>query len=163
MTRYDLTINPFWVMWPVIVQGLGLGMIFVPLSTIAFSTLAPRYSAEGAGIYSLLRTIGSSIGISITTTVLYREGQVAWNQLGGYINPYNPQVGSFVSSFGGHLSDPTSAAVLAMALGRQTQMRALIDDFSMITWSFVVLLPLIALLKRQPSDALKRDVKPVAE
>ena len=58
-----------------ILQGFGMGMIFVPLSTIAFSTLSHDLRTEAAGLYSLLRTIGGSIGISIAITIFSRRSR----------------------------------------------------------------------------------------
>ena len=55
MSHYSLQVSPGWVVWPSVVQGLGLGMIFVPLSTVAFDTLPPAVSTEAAGLYSLVR------------------------------------------------------------------------------------------------------------
>src|ERR1700736_2750117 len=59
-----------------IIQGVGLGFIFVPLSVVTLSTLAPERRAEGAGLYSLSRNIGSSIGISVVNSLLTQNTQV---------------------------------------------------------------------------------------
>src|SRR6202042_3937391 len=59
-----------------IIQGIGLGFIFVPLSVATLSTLAPELRAEGAGLYSLSRNIGSSIGISVVNSLLTRNTQM---------------------------------------------------------------------------------------
>ena len=98
-------------------------------------------------MYSLLRTIGSSVGISIVSTVMTREGQVAWNQLGGHLQPYNPAVYLYLDRL--HLlpADPAGAAVLGLTLGRQAQMIALVDAFTLIAWSFVAMLPMVLLLR----------------
>src|SRR3546814_2787379 len=64
------------IVWTGITQGLGLGFIFVPLSTVTFSTLAQHYRNEGTAMFSLMRNIGSSIGISIVFTLLARNTQV---------------------------------------------------------------------------------------
>ena len=59
-----------------VVQGVGLGFLFVPLSVVTLSTLPPERRAEGAGIYSLSRNIGSSVGISVVNSLLTRNTQV---------------------------------------------------------------------------------------
>ena len=56
-----------------VVQGLGLGLVFVPLSTLAFATLEPRFRTDAASLFSLLRNIGSSVGISIVAAQLARN------------------------------------------------------------------------------------------
>src|ERR1700723_3155488 len=59
-----------------IIQGVGLGFIFVPLSVVTLSTLSPEHRAEGAGLYSLARNIGSSVGISVVNSLLTQNTQV---------------------------------------------------------------------------------------
>jgi MFS transporter, DHA2 family, multidrug resistance protein len=148
MTRYTLDIGAWSLVWPVLVQGFGLGLVFVPLSTVAFATLAREQSAEAAGVYSLTRTIGSSIGISVIATMMTREAQVAWNQLGGRINPFNPALAHYLSVLGLRADDPRAAALLAHELGRQAQMLGMVDAFVLVMWSFVLMLPFVLLLGR---------------
>ena len=92
MTHYSLDVTTAWIIWPAAVQGLGLGLIFVPLSTIAYATLPRAQMAEAAGMFSLVRTIGAAAGISVVTTLMTREAQVSWNELGAGITPYKPSV-----------------------------------------------------------------------
>ncbi|MHB1942651.1 MAG: DHA2 family efflux MFS transporter permease subunit [Acidiferrobacteraceae bacterium] len=150
MTHYDLHIGIFTVIWPILIQGLGLGMIYVPLSTIAFSTLPSADSTEAAGLFSLMRTIGSSIGISIVTTAFTQETQVAWNQMGGHINPFNPALKGYLAPLGLTPDSTGGVLVLAHELARQAAMRAFIDSFMLVTVSFVFMLPLTLLLKGGP-------------
>ncbi|HMA10406.1 MAG TPA: DHA2 family efflux MFS transporter permease subunit [Steroidobacteraceae bacterium] len=151
-THYNLDIDAFWLVWPVIVQGLGLGMIFVPISTVAFATLDKRYAAEAAGLFSLLRTIGSSIGISIVATVLTRHTQIAWNQIGQHIQPFNPALVPYLERLQLAPTDPQAAAVLAHELGRQAEMAALLDSFTLIMWSFLAMAPLVLLLGKSKTE-----------
>jgi len=148
MTKYSLYVDQWWLIWPIVVQGFGLGMVFVPLSTVAFTTLPREASAEAAGIFSLMRTVGSSIGISIVTTVMIRHMQIAWNEIGGHIQPFNPALAPYLSGLNLNMSDPAAAGILAQELARQAQMVGLLDAFMFITWSFVFMLPLVLLLRR---------------
>ena len=147
MTSYSLDIDPFWIIWPAVLQGLGLGLIFVPLSTVAYATLERARMAEGAGIYSLVRTIGAAIGISISTTVLTRRAQVLCNQFGGHITLYNPALSSYAHRLGVTATSPLAAAILGRQLGTQAELVAMLNVFELIAWSFVVMLPLLLLLK----------------
>lgn len=144
------TISLTWLVIPLILQGLGLGLIFVPLSAVAFSTLPATCRAEAAGVYSLIRTIGSSIGISITITFLTRHTQMAWNQLGGLLQPYNPILIDYLRA-NYHLkpTDPQAATMLLNELGKQSAMLAYMNTFAFITWSFIMMLPLVLLLKKR--------------
>ena len=147
-TYYSLNINIFWLVWPMILQGFGMGMIFVPLSTIAFSTLSHHLRTEAAGLYSLLRTIGGSIGISVAITVFTRRSQVFWNELGGGINPYNPALHQFLQPL--HLSPYKipGTAILTTELMQQSSMLAFVNVFAFIAWAFLLMAPLVLLLDK---------------
>jgi DHA2 family multidrug resistance protein len=147
-TQYSLVMGMGWVVLPMVLQGFGLGMIFVPLSTVAFATLPKHLAAEAAGLFSLLRTIGSGIGISVVATVLTRHTQIAWHNLGGHIMPYSPAVGAYLGRLGLSLDAPQSAGVLAGELARQAQMIAFLDAYTFVTVAFLCMLPLVFVLRR---------------
>jgi DHA2 family multidrug resistance protein len=154
MTWYSLDINIFWIVWPALLQGFGLGLIFVPLSTIAYATLERSRIAEAAGLYSLVRTVGAAAGISVVTTLLARQSQVIWNELGANITRFNPALQAYL----GHLqlspTDPRAMALIASNIGRQAQIGAMLDVFKLTAWTFVLMLPLVLLLRRsEPSAA----------
>ncbi|MEJ2685590.1 MAG: DHA2 family efflux MFS transporter permease subunit [Gammaproteobacteria bacterium] len=148
MSWYDLSIDPAWVIWPGAIQGIGMGMIFVPLSTLAFETLPKASVDEGSGLFNLLRTIGGSIGISIAGTVYTRSSQAAWNQLGGHIQRFNPALHSWLGALGMTLHAPAAPPLLARLLGRQASMVGFVDTFWLITLSFVAMAPLLLLVRR---------------
>lgn len=161
MAGYTLDISPGWIVGPGIVQGLGMGMIFVPLSTLAYDTLPRELAAEAAGLFNLVRTVGSSIGISIVATVLTRRTQHHWDVLGGYINPFNPDLQNWLTARGLSLDDPLAAQQLAGELNRQAGMLAFVDTFWLVTWSFVLMAPLVWLLRR-PAQAAKSSAGALA-
>src|ERR1700684_1014600 len=76
MTGWTPDISQMTIIVVGVVQGIGLGFIFVPLSVVTLSTLSPEQRAEGAGIYSLARNIGSSVGISVVNSLLTRNTQI---------------------------------------------------------------------------------------
>ncbi len=153
-TRYNLNIDNWWIVGPSLIQGLGLGMVFVPLSTVAFSTLPPRYASEAAGIYSLLRTIGSSIGIAIVATVMTDHAQLAWNSLGGAITAENPAVAAYLGPAQLGADTAQGAGLLAAELGRQSRMLGMLDAYALVTWSFAAMLPLVFFMRyRRPAAA----------
>jgi DHA2 family multidrug resistance protein len=146
-TQYNLEIDQFWVIVPLLFQGVGLGLVFVPLSTVAFSTLEPRYAAEAAGIFSVLRTIGSAVGISIVATVMTDHSQIAWNQLGGFINADNPALSDYLAQGGLALNAAQTPYILARELSRQSGMIGMLDAYYLVAWSFAAMLPLVLLLR----------------
>jgi Major Facilitator Superfamily. len=147
MTAYDLRIDIWWAIWPILIQGLGLGMIYVPLSTLSLATLKPEQMSEAAGLFSLLRTVGSSIGISIVSTLYTRLGQREWNLLGGHINPFNPDLWTYLHAHGLELSSALTGPLLGRELSRQANMLALINVMEFITWSFLAMLPFVLLVR----------------
>jgi DHA2 family multidrug resistance protein len=148
MTFYSLDVSPFNLVWPTLVQGVGLGLVFVPLSTVAYATLERSRMAEAAGLFSLLRTIGSAVGISIVTTVLAHQSQVIWNELGAHVSAYHSGLVDYLSRLHLGPTDPRGLAVVAREVGRQAQMGAMLDAFKVITWSYVLMAPLVFLLRR---------------
>jgi len=156
MTRWSLDVNPWAIIWPGLLQGFGLGLIFVPLSTVAYMTLPRQRMAEAAGIYSLVRTIGASVGISIVTTLMSHESQVNWNELGANITRYNPAVMAYLRSL--HLSpnDPHALALMAAQVAQQSLMNAMLDAFKLTAWSFVLMLPLLVLMRAGRPGAAPR-------
>jgi DHA2 family multidrug resistance protein len=156
-TWYNLDVDMFWIIAPGIVQGLGMGMIFVPLSTLAYQTLPQEASDQAAGIFNLARTIGGSLGIAIAATVLTRESHANWQSLGAGINPYNPALTSWLDATGLSMSDPHALQMLAMELARQATMIGFIEAFGFVTLSFMVLIPLVLLLKKQEGDGPRRS------
>ena len=72
-----------------VVQGIGLGFLFVPLSATALSTLSPEQRTEGAGFYNLARNVGSSVGISVVNALLTRNTQVNHASIVEHVTPLN--------------------------------------------------------------------------
>jgi len=157
-TQYTLVMGMAWVIMPMVLQGLGLGMIFVPLSTLAFSTLPRQHSAEAAGMYSLLRTIGAGIGISIVATVLTRHTQIAWHNIGSHVTPYSAAVNSYLAPLGMAVQSPQGAGVLAGELGRQAYMLAFLDAYIFVTVAFLTMLPLVFMMKVKTAPAVAAPV-----
>jgi DHA2 family multidrug resistance protein len=152
-TYYSVMISFGWATAVSMIQGFGLGMIFYPIITVAFATLPARLHTEAAGLFSLVRVLGGSIGISISMTLLTKYGQVAWNQLGGSINPYNPALYQYLAHLHLKPTDATAVAILNSELYSQAQMVAFINVFAVIALTFLLMLPLVFLLRRGNNSA----------
>ena len=163
MTNYSLDVSTWWIIWPAFLQGLGLGLIFVPLSTIAYTTLDRRKMAEAAGIYSLVRTIGASVGISVVTTLLAREAQVRWNELGANVNRFNPALLDYLKHLHLSATDPHAMALIAAQIGQQAEMGAIVDVFKLTMWTFLLMLPLVFLLQGRRKGAKNAEPPPPVE
>jgi DHA2 family multidrug resistance protein len=89
MAQFSLDTSTWDITRTGIVQGLRLGFVFVPLSTVAFSTLAPHFRNEGAALFSLIRNIGASIGISAMVALLAQNTQAGHAALAEFIHPFS--------------------------------------------------------------------------
>ncbi|MBS0325506.1 MAG: DHA2 family efflux MFS transporter permease subunit [Proteobacteria bacterium] len=152
MTRMNLDADWSVMVVPLLLQGIGVGFVFVPLSAIAFATLPKGLATEAAGVYSLIRSIGASIGISIVSVALTRSAQVNWEILRGDIDPYRFQVQQFLHPLGTTASG-AGLAVLAQEVESQAAMLGLLHAFWIIVASFVLMVPLVMLLKPGRSTA----------
>ncbi len=160
MAQFNLQISEGDVIWSGVVQGLGLGLIFVPLSTIAFATLEPRLRTEAAGIFSLVRNIGSSIGISVIFTLFSHNLQVNHASLAQHVGPFNPL---YQAPFLPPAWDIHSSAGLMALNGEVTRQAALIaylDDFRLMMLISLCTLPLVILLRRPPRGERKAEAAP---
>jgi DHA2 family multidrug resistance protein len=153
-TQLPMEIQPWDMVWPMLLQGFGVSLIFTSLSSLAFATLPADLSVEASGLFSLLRTLGSSIGISVAVTVLTRQGQVSWNQLGGFLNPYNPAFHSYFTALHLHPTTPLAIQLFGVTLLQQSQMVAFDSTFVFVMWSFVLMLPFVFFIKK-PAGVLK--------
>ncbi|HMN63384.1 MAG: DHA2 family efflux MFS transporter permease subunit [Burkholderiaceae bacterium] len=151
MTQFDLDITGWDVVRTGIVQGLGLGFLFVPLSTIAFSTLAPRLRTEGTALFSLVRNIGMSIGVSIVITKLSSNVQANHAGLAQFIEPFSFALRQAAASGVVDPGTPLGLSLLDAEVTRQAATLAYLQDFRMMTWVTLAALPLVLLLRGRPS------------
>ena len=133
-----------------IVQGLGLGLVFVPLSTIAFATLDARYRTDATSLFSLVRNIGSSIGISVVTVMLARNTQINHAELSAAMTPFNPNLAA--ASPAAAAGDPAALSQIDGLVNAQALMISYVDDFKLMMIVTLCAIPL-ALLLRKPKMA----------
>jgi MFS transporter, DHA2 family, multidrug resistance protein len=148
----------FWdVFWPQFIQGLSMALLFVPLTTITMDPIPKENMGNATSIFNLMRNIGGSIGIANVTTVVARHTQMHINDLGANITPYalNARMtmqglaGAFVSRG----QDPSTASQNAYAatfgmVARQAAMISFVDSFWLMGITFLVIIPLIYLMKK---------------
>ncbi|MFK0571115.1 DHA2 family efflux MFS transporter permease subunit [Endozoicomonas sp.] len=148
MTFYSFDIDPFWIILPAIIQGGGMGLVFAPLSQIAFSTLKPEYITGGAALFSLCRSIGASIGIAIVNTFFTRVKQSEWHSLGGALSLDNPLLQQYAQKQGEVMTDPVFLKQIAVLLEQQSSMLAFVYSFGFMMVIYLVLILLLALFKK---------------
>jgi DHA2 family multidrug resistance protein len=145
-----------------VVQGIGLGFIFVPLSTAAFATLHPRYRNEGTAMFSLIRNIGSSIGISLVVTVLGQRTQINHAGVGAYLTPFRDAMHAPWLPPVWDLGTPTGAIALDAEVTRQAVMLAYLDDFRFMMVMTLLAVPLLLLLRPAPKRSSAKQAAAVA-
>jgi MFS transporter, DHA2 family, multidrug resistance protein len=148
MTHFSLLMDQGPIITSGILQGFGIGLVYVPLSTIAFATLPVSLRTEGTAFFNLLRNLGSSIGISGVQILLTRNTQILHAGLAEHITPYNTAIRLGLQAEHFDLTSRTGLASLNGEVTRQASMIAYLDDFKLIMIMTVALMPLLFLLRR---------------
>ena len=148
MTGFSLYMGMGPIISSGLLQGFGLGFVFTPLSTMTFSTLPRRILTQGTAIFSLMRNIGGSVGISIVVALLAENTQVVHSRLIEHLRPDNPLARAPYLAAPYSLTTPSGVAALNAEATRQAAMVAYIDDYMMMMILVIAALPLLLLLRR---------------
>jgi DHA2 family multidrug resistance protein len=162
MTGWTPDISQMTIIVVGVIQGIGLGFLFVPLSAITLSTLSSEQRAEGAGIYSLSRNIGSSVGISVVNSLLTRNTQVNHAAIAAHVTSVNRV---FDDQTIARFWDPVTAggrAALDAIITRQAQIIAYIDDYKLLMIATLAVIPLLVVFTK-PSAGSGADHTVVVE
>jgi DHA2 family multidrug resistance protein len=131
-----------------VLQGMGLGFMFVPLSTITFATLPASLRTQGTALYSLMRNIGSSIGISLVIFLLTRNTQLVHAELAARVTPFNDALAEVGPSHFWNMATMAGKAALNAEVTRQASVVAYANDFKLMMLVTLLALPLVLLLKK---------------
>ena len=134
------------IVWSGLIQGVGLGLVFIPVSATAFSTLPRESRTEAAGIYAVMRSLGASLGISVFITLLTRNAQVNRASLVEQVSPYNNLFRSPYLPESWRLDELSGLSSLSGVIDRQAAMIAYVDDFLALMILTLALIPLILLI-----------------
>lgn len=155
MTHYTTQSGDFEIVSTGILQGLGLGFIFVPLSTITFATLEARFRNDGTALFSLMRNIGSSIGVSVVITNLAQRTQINHAAFAQNINPYNFALNQAAQTGAIDLNSSLGLTLLNVELTRQAATLAYLQDYRLMMFVTLFALPLVLLLHKPAKRAVK--------
>jgi DHA2 family multidrug resistance protein len=148
MTGWTPVISAGTIVGVGVVQGMGLGFLFTPLSVVTLSTLSPLERPEGAGLYSLARNIGSSVGISVVNSLLTQNTHVNHAAISSAVTAVNR---SFAQGEAARIWSPFNAAgraALDAVITRQAQIIAYIDDYKLLMIATIAIIPLLLVFKK---------------
>jgi len=147
MTGYSLDLSQSDIVWPGVLQGIGQGLVFVPLAAATFGTLSPEMRSQGTAIFSLVRNIGSSIGISMVQTILVRNTVTVHANLAEKITYANPAWTNPAVASAFDLGRPSGAAALDGLITQQAAMIGYINDYRLMLYLTLAVIPLLILIR----------------
>jgi DHA2 family multidrug resistance protein len=153
-SNLTVDISQWSLLWPIVLSGTAMGLIFVPLSTTAVGTLSNEQIGNASGLYNFLRNIGGSIGISLVETLLARRQQVHRNELSRYITPSGVahqtllRLQNYMALHTGpRLAKLRAYAIIQNGLDQQSILYSYVDDLRYMVLVCVLCLPVVFLLR----------------
>jgi len=147
MAQWSLAVDETHVIISGLMQGLGMGLVFIPLQVSAFATLAPALRTDGSSLLNLMRSLGASAGISWMTVLLARNIQTAHADLGSHMTAATGSFVDFSTTDRFQALGDTAMALVNAELNRQAAMIAYIDDFWLMMWITLAAAPLAFLMR----------------
>jgi DHA2 family multidrug resistance protein len=148
MTGWTPDVSQMTIIVVGVIQGIGLGFLFVPLSVVTLSTLSSDLRAEGAGLYSLSRNIGSSVGISVVNSLLTTNTQANHAEIAQHVTAVNRMFEDpTIARFWNPLTAAGRAALDAM-ITQQAQIIAYIDDYKLLMIATLAVIPLLIVFRK---------------
>jgi len=146
MGQFNLAMTRGPILTSGFIQGFGTGLLFAPMSTLAYATLDQIHRVEGTTVSTMVRSLGSSVGISVVQAMVLRNAAAAHSELGGHMDPSNPLIGSLLPKLM-DMGSPTGLTVLNGEVTRQAAMIGYVNIFSWMALATCVLFPLILWLR----------------
>src|SRR5204862_4210057 len=148
LSRLNLNAGYWDIFWPQLVQGMGMSLLFVPLTTVTMDPIPRERMGNATSLFNLMRNIGGSIGIAVTGTLLARRQQAATSLLGANVTPYSPAAqatfermkAGFIAS-GSDAVTATNRAYAALfgMVQRQAAMVSFVSIFQLLGILFLLL------------------------
>jgi len=147
MSQFTLDITAWHVISSGFLQGLGLGLVIVPLSTMTYATLPTTLRNEGTALYSLVRNLGSSFGLSVVIAQVSNKTQTHHAELSSLVTPYETQTWSDSVLDFWSADSPQNLAMLDHAINAQAVTMAYLDGFRLIMLASGIVIPLLFLMR----------------
>ena len=158
MSNFNLSADFRTIIWPRVVLGVGMGFIFIPLTTMTMSGIRKEDMGNATGIYNLLRNLGGSFGVAFTTTMIARRAQFHHNRLVEHLTPFDTgyQITSSQLSqvFQQKGFDPVTSHQAGLSglygqLLRHASMLSFNDTFYLLSVLMICTLPLLIFMRRK--------------
>jgi MFS transporter, DHA2 family, multidrug resistance protein len=159
MSRWTPDIASWHLIATTFVQGVGMGMVFVPMNLVAFATLSPAYRTDGSAVINLMRNLGSAIGVSITTTFLAESIQTVHAQLSEFASPFNRALAQNAPSMLLNPQIPFGVQALDGIINQNAQVISYANDFLFMFFISLSALVVIFLMKRPAAPPTPRDLE----
>lgn len=139
-----------------VLQGFGLGFVFIPLQVVAYATLAPELRTDAAALFSLVRNIGSAIGISVMAFLLSQNTQIMHATLAEHVTPFNRLLQSGAAREYWNIGTTQGLSLLDQVINRQAAIIAYANDFKLM---LLITLPtmLLLLMMRRPGTGTRKS------
>ena len=147
MSGWSLMVGTEQFIWVGVIQGFGMGTTFVPMTSLAFSTLPPHLRTEASGMYALVRNVGGAVGISIVISRLSELTQSNHAHLGSFITQFRHIAGT------DHISGKAAIEMLNGDITRQAGMVAYVNVFRLLSVLSFAFLPLLLLVRPRSAGA----------
>jgi len=161
MSHWTPDISTWQLTYVGIVQGVGMGMVFVAIQLVGFATLEPKLRTDGTALYALIRSIGMAIGVTVTSLLLTDSLQTVHAQLAAHVTPFNRALQSGPQSLFWGIATPFGLTNIDSEIQRQAAIIGYANDFRFMFW---LCLPILLMLPfmRKPAPQ-KSPAEPVLE
>jgi len=174
MSRFTLGADFFAVFWPRVVMGVGMGMVFIPLTTLTLSGIRREEMGNATSIFNLVRNLGGSLGVAFVTTLVARRAQFHQMRLVEHLTPFDPNFWSSSQQAVGMLQskglEGTAAAqggqgVIYEQMLRHASMMSFNDAFYVLSVMMICMLPLVLFMKhiRHGSEPARAQEAPAGQ
>lgn len=153
MAHWSLEVDEMHVIMSGLLQGLGMGLVFIPLQVSAFATLSPALRTDGSSLLNLLRSLGASAGIAWMTVLLARNIQTAHADLATHVTAATASMVDFSTIDRFQALGDTALTAIDAEVNRQAAMIAYVDDFWAMMWITLAAAPLALLMRRNRAPA----------
>ena len=160
MAGWSLDVDERHILTSGFIQGIGIGLLFIPINTSAFATLSVALRTEGASLLNLSRSLGASIGIAITTALLSRNLQASHSDLATHVTASMTTVIDFSTIDRFQQFGTAALSAIDAEINRQAAMIAYIDNFYLMMWLSLAALPFVLLMRATGPAKVAKDEFP---